>query len=196
MNIARTIKNMWIDILIQRKFLGGRIESIDDRKMIWDTVSSGYDQVENIFFSVFKDRINPSDIIVDVGCGKGRVFNYLLYRGMKNKMIGYEINAAVGNAVRKNLSRFKNVSIISENIFDDFPLNGTIFYLFNPFRESMMEDFKEQIWSIKENNPVILYYNPTCLEVFNDKRFVYKIIDIPISHFGFEYKLAIIELAK
>jgi hypothetical protein len=37
----------------------------------------------------------------------------------------------------------------------------------------MMEDFKEQIWELKNNNPVILYLlsNPTCLETFNDSRF-------------------------
>jgi hypothetical protein len=68
MNILGMLKNLYIDLSTQRKFLGGRVESIDGRKMIWDSVSTGYDQIKIIFFELF--TISENDVIVDVGCGK------------------------------------------------------------------------------------------------------------------------------
>ena len=192
MNFLKIAKNFWIDILIQRTFLGGRVESIDGREMIYDSVSTGYSHLQLIFFKFYTIRQN--DVIVDVGCGKGRVFNYLIYKGIKNKMIGYEINISLAELTKKRLLRYKNVTIIGGNILDSFPFDANLFYLFNPFKMEMMNKFKESILHIKGNKPVILYFNPTCLEVFNDARFDYKVIDIPVPFFGFNYQLAIINL--
>ena len=192
MNILETINNFWIDIMIQRTFLGGRITSIDGSKNIYDTVSTSYKTVERIFFKYYP--LKDTDVLVDVGCGKGRVFNYLLYRGLRNKMIGYEINVAVAEAAKKNLSRFKNVEILSENILDHFPKEPNIYYMFNPFNTPLMMEFKELIWGAKAKNPVILYYNPTCLDVFNDDRFTYEVKDFAALGEGIPYKLAIIRI--
>ena len=192
MNFLKVVKNFWIDILIQRTFLGGRVESIDGREMIYDSVSTGYSHLEFIFFKFY--NIKADDIIVDVGCGKGRVFNYLIYKGIKNKMIGYEINVPLAELTKKRLLRYKNVTIVSGNILESFPYGANLFYLFNPFKKEMMNKFKESIAEIKNNKPVLLYFNPTCLEVFNDSRFTFKLIDIPIPFFGFNYQLAIINL--
>ena len=192
MKLLKVAHNFWIDYCIQRTFLGGRIESIDGREMIYDSVSTGYDHVNLIFFKYYS--IKPEDVIAEVGCGKGRVINYLLYKGIKNKMIGYEINIPLAKLTQKRLRRYKNVEIKCENIFDEFPNEANLFYLFNPFKTGMMEQFKEKIWEIKSNNPIMLYYNPTCLEVFNDPRFTYKVIDVPIPFFGFNYQLAMISL--
>lgn len=192
MSFIRTFKNLVIDITIQGHFLGGGVESIDGNTMVLSTANSGYEQLKMIFFDFFK--IKEKDVIVDVGCGKGRVFNLLLYKGLKNKMIGYEINQTVGETTRRNLSKYKNVEIISKNIFDDFPTEGNIFFLFNPFRSEMMVDFKNKILQLQEKDPLILYYNPQYLDVFDDKHFVYDIKDIPILQSGYEVKLAMIKL--
>ncbi|HTD40519.1 MAG TPA: class I SAM-dependent methyltransferase [Mucilaginibacter sp.] len=193
MDLLKTLKNFQIDMLIQGSFLGGGVESIDGNSMILSTANSGYEQLRMIFFDFFK--IREKDVIVDVGCGKGRVFNFLLYKGLKNKMIGYEINKTVAEKTKKNLSRYGNVDIRSENIFNDFPTEGNIFYLFNPFREAMMKDFKKRILQIREKNPVILYYNPQYLDIFNDERFTYDLKDIPILQSGYPVKLALIKLS-
>ncbi len=190
--VIKTLNNFYIDMMTQRTFLGGRIVSIDGRETTYDTVSTGYDIAELIFFKYYP--LNENDVIVDVGCGKGRVFNYLLYKGLKNKMLGYEINPLVAEATQKNLTRYKNVEIIGRNIFDEFPVDANVFYMFNPFKQTMMLEFKENILKMADKKPVILYYNPTCIEVFNDKRFSYKLIDVPILFFGLPYKLAIIKM--
>lgn len=192
MGVIRSLQNLRIDLLTQRTFLGGSVTSIDNYQMVLSTSNSGYEQLELIFFYYYP--INKNDVIIDVGCGRGRVFNYLLYKGLKNRMIGYEINQTVGNKTKQNLARYKNVEIRSENIFNNFPKDGNVFYLFNPFRERMVTEFKNNIWKLRDKNPVILYYNPEYLEIFNDTRFTYEIKDIPMLQSGYEVKLAIIKI--
>ena len=51
MNIIKLIRNIYIDLLIQREFLGGVIESIDGYVKIHPTESTGYKQIFNIFFN-------------------------------------------------------------------------------------------------------------------------------------------------
>ncbi|PHX74442.1 MAG: hypothetical protein CK547_03320 [Chitinophagaceae bacterium] len=109
-------------------------------------------------------------------------------------MIGYEINPIVGNQTRKNLARYKNIEIISNNIFNDFPNSVNLFYLFNPFSEEMMNDFKESIWNIRYNNPTILYYNPKFIQVFDDSRFTYSKTEISPLQWGLQFELAIIRI--
>lgn len=187
-----TIKNFWIDMVIQRSFLGGRVKSIDSSKGIYDTVSTGYDAIHLIFFKYFK--VSKSDIIVDVGCGKGRVFNYLLYKGLRNKMIGYEINEEVAVTTKKNLSRFKNVTILSEDIFNNFPSDTTLFYLFNPFNSTVMQQFVDNMLKMKDKKPVILYYNPSCIHLYDNSDFVYDLIDLSKELPGYPHKFALIRM--
>ena len=193
MNLYKTLKNLRIDLMTQGTFLGGGVDSIDGEEMIYGTVNSGYEQLEIIFFDYY--TVNKNDVIIDVGCGKGRVFNYLIFRGLKNKMIGYEINEAVGNKTKANLARYNNVEIRSENIFNNFPQEGNLFYLFNPFKEAMIIEFRDRILEMKENNPVILYYNPAYIDIFIDQRFRCEIRDIPIPQAGYNLKLAIIRIS-
>lgn len=190
--VKRLLRNFYIDMATQGTFVGGRVISIDGRESAYDSVNTGYDVLDFIFFKQYQIRDN--DVIVDVGSGKGRVLNYLLYKGVKNKIIGYEINSLIADKTKFNLSKYDNVEIYGKNIFDDFPQNANVFYMFNPFKRTMMEDFKEHILSIKYRNPIILYYNPTCLEVFNDLRFKTELIDVPLRFFGIPYKLAVIKL--
>ncbi len=163
--LQRQLNRLKIDLLTQRTFLAGQVPSIDNKNII-KTASTNYEELEVIFFERMKLR--EDDVIIDVGSGKGRVFNYLLYKGRKNKMIGYEINDTVGLKTRKRLSRFKNVDMRCENIFDHFHEDGNIFYLYNPFKEAMVTQFMNQILKVADRDPVILYNNPVHFDVFNN----------------------------
>lgn len=187
----RQLARLKIDLITQRTFLAGDVPSIDDRKLI-KTANSNYEELEIIFFEKFK--LNENDVVIDVGCGKGRVFNYLLYKGLKNKMIGYEINEAVGNSTRKRLARFKNVEIRCNNIFDEFPAEGNVFYMYHPFQEEMTIAFMNDILKIADRNPVILYNNPAHLYVFDNENFEYELHDIAIDQYQYNFKFAIIKL--
>ena len=109
-------------------------------------------------------------------------------------MIGYEINEAVANKTKRNLASYKNVEIRAENIFLNFPEHGNIFYLFHPFGEQMAIEFREEILKIKDRNPVILYYNPELVHVFQNENFECIIKDVPVRQDRNYYQLAIIKI--
>jgi SAM-dependent methyltransferase len=191
--LQRQLTRLKIDLLTQRTFLAGDVSSIDNDKII-KTANSNYEELEVIFFEHFS--LKEKDEIIDVGCGKGRVFNYLHYKGLKNQMIGYEINPLVCDKTKKRLARFKNAEIRCENIFDDFPEQGNVFYLYHPFKEAMMIEFMHQILKIADRNPVILYNNPAHLDVFNNENFSFELFEIPIINYGYNFSFAIIKLMR
>lgn len=189
--LQRQFGRLKIDWAIQHTFLAGQIPSIDNRHII-KTVSTNYEELEVIFFK--RVQLKADDVIIDVGCGKGRVFNYLLYKGLRNTMIGYEINREVAYKTRQRLARFKNVSIRSENIFDDFPREGNVFYLYHPFKEEMMKDFVGRMLAITERNPVIVYNNPVYVDFFDPGNFVCEIFDETITEYDYAFKFAVIRV--
>ncbi|MDP9076917.1 MAG: SAM-dependent methyltransferase [Bacteroidota bacterium] len=191
--LQRQLTRLKIDLLTQRTFLAGQVPSIDNENII-KTASTNYEELEVIFFE--RITLNDDDVIVDVGSGKGRVFSYLLYKGLKNKMIGYEINDVVGIKTRKRLSRFKNVDMRCENIFDHFPEEGNVFYLYNPFKEEMVTQFMHQILKVADRDPVILYNNPIHFDVFNNGHFSCEYLDLPVNKYGYNFNCAIIKLNK
>ena len=191
--LKRQFNRLKIDLLTQRTFLAGGIPSVDNDNII-KTVSSNYEELDIIFNRHY--AIKPADVIVDVGCGKARVFSYLLYKGYRNKMIGYEINPLVGNQTKKRLSRYNNVEIRCANIFDDFPAEGNVFYLYHPFKEAMMKTFMQRFLSIADRNPIMLYNNTLHLDVFNPGIFEIEAFDIPVTAYGYNFTFAMIRVRK
>ena len=63
-------------------------------------------------------RIDEADVLVDVGCGKGRVLNYWLHRGLRNHMVGIEIDERWAEFAARRLARFPNVDILCGDAFD------------------------------------------------------------------------------
>ncbi|NHA04068.1 class I SAM-dependent methyltransferase [Mucilaginibacter sp. HC2] len=191
--LQRQLIRLKIDLLTQRTFLAGKVSSIDNKNII-KTVSTNYEELEIIFLQ--KISLQPDDVIIDVGCGKGRVFSYLLYKGFTNKMIGYEINQMVGSKTKKRLSRFKNIEIRCDNIFDDFPRQGNIFYLYNPFKEAMVTEFMHRILEIADRNPIVIYNNPIHLGIFDNESFSCEVFDTAVPKYGYSFTYSIIKLRK
>lgn len=165
----RIIANAYIDFSIQRRFCGGTVQAVQNKLAdAKATSNSNYDDIAIVFFTLL--TIKPNDVIVDVGCGKGRVLNYLLYKGVTNKIIGVEINSEVALLTRNALSRFSNVSIIDSNINDTFPTDGTIFYLYNPFGLNTILEFSNKFKSLKTDFKIV-YLSPTHKDVFMNDSF-------------------------
>jgi SAM-dependent methyltransferase len=177
--IKRLVENVIIDYVVQRRFLGGIVPSADKSNGINDTANSNYSALRYMFSKIY--IIKPNDIIVDVGCGKGRVISYLLFKGIRNRIIGAEYNEQIANETRDHTRRFKNVEIRSGDIFSDFPYQANIFYLYNPFDEELIRKFKAYILDISSDSIVsILYYNPSYIDVFHgDDNFSVEIKKIP-----------------
>lgn len=128
--------------------------------------NSSYAAVRHLFFG----RVKPFDVLVDVGCGKGRVINAWLAEGYANRMIGIELDAGVAERARARLGRFPNVSIITGDIVANFPDEGTLFYLFNPFDAQAMMRFKDRLKGSVSRRSMgevtVIYYNCHHVEVF------------------------------
>ena len=117
-------------------------------------------------------RIKPEAVLVDVGCGYGRVIMWWVKSGCKNRIYGIEIDPVIAEKTQRSFAKFPNVEIISGDALEKLPRDGTMFYLFNPFQLKVVLQFKKLI---AENYPpgiTIVYYFPRWIEVFRaDERF-------------------------
>jgi methyltransferase family protein len=95
-------------------------------------------------------EIYPDDVLVDFGCGKGRVLSYWLSRGCRNKMVGLELNEDLAAEARSRLKDYPSVQIVGGEGLANLPPDGTLYWLFVPFRaddagQNLMRDFKQRI---------------------------------------------------
>jgi SAM-dependent methyltransferase len=122
--------------------------------------------------------ITGDDVLVDVGCGKGRVIAWWLNQGFRNRIIGIEIDEKLAAFARQAFGRYENVEMIQGDINDNLPEAGSLFFMFNPFNRAVMEAFKEKLWELAEKrarNPDnescdirLIYYYPVHLDVFSE----------------------------
>ena len=117
--------------------------------------------------AIFRDRPIEGEVLVDVGCGKGRVIHYWLSRGFKNRLIGIELDAEIAAQVRKRLRRFANVEIVAGSAVENLPTDGTVFFLSNPFDKKVILQFKRSI-AERSSPATLLYYNSVHVEAFRD----------------------------
>lgn len=124
---------------------------------------------------IFANRIKPDDVLVDIGCGKGRVLNWWLRQKLDNRIIGVELDWKIAAATQKRLQHYPNVTILAGDAVKLIPPEGTLFYLFNPFGEETMLKFRDKMAALfAGRKPVtILYYNCKHVDLFKlDPRWV------------------------
>jgi len=117
---------------------------------------------------LFDGKVLPSDVLVDVGCGTGRVLNYWLSQGFRNPIIGLEMLEEVASVTRSRLKAYKNVTVVTGDAIDHLPPEGTLYFLFNPFDESVISKFQERLLKVAEQPVRIIYFAPVHLNVFLD----------------------------
>jgi hypothetical protein len=117
---------------------------------------------------IFKDRIALSDVLVDIGCRKGRVINWWLSQGLRNQMIGIELDEDIAKDTRRRLRRYKNVTIIAGDCLNNISPQGTLFYLYNPFDAPIVQAFKDRMLETfnPQGNVTIIYSNCLHIDVF------------------------------
>src|SRR5207253_8560494 len=106
--------------------------------------------------------------IVDVGCGKGRVINWCLTKNLGRRIIGVELDPDVAESTRRRVRRYPQVQILTGNVVDLLPLPATLYYLFNPFDDSMLRRFRDALAASRPENVRIVYYNPVHVGVFEE----------------------------
>ena len=147
---------------------GGRIPTKFADSGATGTSSADYYQLDKLFGSKGV-RIQPEDVLVDVGCGKGRILNYWLYRGFRNRMYGLELDPEFAATSARRLRKFENVSIIAGDALVNLPDSATLFFLFNPFKAPICEAFKKRVETQFRNKACrILYFHCKYADVFRD----------------------------
>ena len=174
---THTIRNTWIDLHYGHLLLGMR-RSRYTHLGARSSSNSDYEVLEYIF----KGRIKPDDILVDVGCGKGRVLNCWLHMGFRNRIYGLEYETDLVAQIQQRLGRYPNVKVIAGDALANLPPDATLFYLFNPFTEPVTVAFKQRLVEVygARGNITVLYYNCVFLHVFqNDPRWEIEKIEMP-----------------
>lgn len=83
--------------------------------------------------------------------------------GLKNKLIGMELERLTWIGTVERFAGNTQVSIRYGDASKE-PPEGTIYYLFNPFRGEQMVSFEQLV----PKTARIVYYNPTEIAVFKD----------------------------
>jgi SAM-dependent methyltransferase len=110
--------------------------------------------------------LKPSDVFVDLGCGKGRVL-CCASRFNIQEIIGVEINKALCDIAERNARKLHGkkscIKILNVSAKDFDYRRGTVYYLFNPFGVSTLSSVLtklEQSARLYPRKIRIVYVNP------------------------------------
>ena len=157
---------LWMDRRIGGKDLSGIIPSTYKELGAYATESTDYRALKKLFKVAFP---SDSDFIVDVGCGKGRVISYLLLRGFKGRIVGVDLDENIAGIARERLKNHENVAILTGSILDNMPKEATVFYLFNPFNSTILEQFVQKIEEEIDHDVKLLYAFAVHRNIFKDR---------------------------
>jgi SAM-dependent methyltransferase len=154
--------------------LAGTVRS--RRRGAADVTNSPYSVLPHIF----SGRIGPTDVLVDVGCGKGRVINWWLSRGLRNRIVGIEIEPDIAAAAARRLRSFPNVTIVNADATTAVPDDATLLYLYSPFDRATMRRLKSDLERrFASRGITALYWNPQFVDVFaDDPRWATELIEL------------------
>jgi len=120
--------------------------------------------------------VGKDDVLVDVGCGKGRVINFWLSRNIRNPIIGLEIDPGIAARTARQFARWPNVRIIPGDAVELLPPEGTLLYFYNPFNERKVIEFERKVRAAG-NDVQVVYYNPKSLSAFDNGHWAVRVVD-------------------
>ncbi len=131
-SLARIAINLY-DLILDLAFCGQSLQKCVDRK---DKVL-GYTSSQScryfILESIFKHlSLTTNDEFLDVGCGQGRVFAFLLHKKTNWHLTGIDSNKLALDVCQK-WSNNRGVKTIEKDVFFQDISSYTIFFLGHPF---------------------------------------------------------------
>jgi SAM-dependent methyltransferase len=178
--IRRLCRNIWLDWRTSGAFLGGSEQTRFLHLGAANPSNSDYGDLARLLPKL----IQPEDVVVDVGCGKGRVLAWGASH-FPNRFIGIELDPDIAASTRRRLKRFPHVEVRAGDVRDAFPAEGTLYYLFCPFGPEVTAQFRDLLALHGPPDARVLYVSPQYLRVWqNDPR--WHIQDLqefgPLSH--------------
>lgn len=163
--LSRGLRNGVIDLRRGRRLLNGR----------WRRPGGEAEAHQNSDHAalrrIFRGRVRPGDVLVDIGCGRGRVLDHWLSHFPGHRIIGIELDPDVAAETARRLRRHENCTVLSGDALELLPLDGTLFYLYNPFGPEQVTDLRSRLAARpRSSRPVVvLYHHPKHLEAFADR---------------------------
>jgi SAM-dependent methyltransferase len=159
----------------------------------YGTSSVDYWQLRRIFSEQNDLLFEPDDVLVDIGCGKGRVINHWLELGHRNRIVGIELDPEIAAGTRARLAHWQNVEVLTGDAVDLLAPDATVIFLFNPFAAAVVMRLRDRIADLyPPGGPLrVVYYFSMHREVFDDDpRFEVRPLARRAFHPGVIVKLA------
>jgi len=163
--LSRGLRNGVIDLRRGRRLLKGR----------WRRPGGATEAHQNSDHAalrrIFRGRVRPGDVLVDIGCGRGRVLDHWLSHFPGHRIIGIELDPEVATETAHRLRRHENCTVLSGDALELLPPDGTLFYLYNPFGAEQVTDLRTRLAARpRSSRPLlVLYHNPKHVEAFADR---------------------------
>ena len=153
-----------LDLMYARRFLGGdaptRFAHVGARAVH----HTSYEILGLVFAAASPQS---DDVLVDVGCGKGRVIVYWLHKRHCRRIVGLEIDPDIAVRAARQFRRFPNVQIVAGDAIANLPDDGTFFYMYNPFDEAKVIELERRLAAFPPQHPIrVVYYNPNFRNAF------------------------------
>ena len=141
-----------------------------------------YDVIERLFDAFTPE---PNDVLVDYGCGLGRL-NFYLENRFHLSSVGVEMVSDYYERAQENLSHYNgkkdNISFVQAKA-EEYIVSPeeTVFYFFNPFSVAIFRRVINQILSSWQNHPrkltLILYYPEDDTVFYLERHTSFRLID-------------------
>lgn len=132
-----------------------------------DNQNYGYDPTPYIVLEklIQLDILKKEDVIVDYGCGKGRIA-FFIDSQVGCKVIGIDHSENLVKKANKNLESYgngENISFINSKAEDFIPDCANCFYFFNPFSTKIFREVLKRIHESYKRSPrkilIFFYYS-------------------------------------
>lgn len=127
----------------------------------------GANSDHRVLQAIFQTRVRPGDVLVDVGCGRGRVLAYWERAFPEMRRIGIELDPEMATAAAR---RFAGplCQVISDDAVSAVPDDATFIFMFNPFGANEVEALRQRLEGrVPQQPPLrVVYSNPKHLEGF------------------------------
>ena len=132
-----------------------------------DYQNYGYDPTPYVVLEelVKLDFLKKDDVLVDYGCGKGRV-SFFINNQIGCKTIGVDHSERLLLMAKQNRERYgetKDITFVHSKAENFIPDEANRFYLFNPFSTKIFRQVLKRIEKSKEEHPreilIFFYYS-------------------------------------
>jgi cyclopropane fatty-acyl-phospholipid synthase-like methyltransferase len=172
---------------------------VDTRGIVASVADGGVHYSPLPYYVIIKilDRLQLTfdDVLVDLGCGKGRVLSMACRRQL-SRVVGVEINRDLLNIAAQNLRKIPrkrtHVELV-EALAQHYPYDdATVIMMYNPFDRTTMEDVFAKVESSYQEKPrsiTVAYANCAHEEPLKKLGWLHKVEEWPAhSVAGFPHR--------